>query len=110
MEGKTNTLILTFNSTKIIDSLTVCYFNIPITQYVPNSLRCYQCQRFGHVTSICNHIEDCAKCSETGKMDESCSKAFKCVNCGDSHAAYSKKCAIYKKEFDIQSVYEYLIF
>ena len=104
MEVKTNTLILTFNSPKIPDSLKICYLNIPVTQYVPNPLRCYKCQRFGHVTSKCKHNETCAKCSETGHKDESCTKAFKCINCGESHAAYSKKCAIFKREFDIQSI------
>ena len=104
MEVKTNTLILTFNSPKIPDSLKICYLNIPVTQYVPNPLRCYKCQRFSHVTSKCKHNETCAKCSETGHKDESCTKAFKCINCGESHAAYSKKCAIFKREFDIQSI------
>ena len=103
MEVKTNTL-LTLNSPKIPDSLKICYLNIPVTQYVPNPLRCYKCQRFGHVTSKCKHNETCAKCSETGHKDDSCTKAFKCINCGESHAAYSKKCAIFKREFDIQSI------
>ena len=29
LEVKTNTLILTFNTTKIPDSLKICYLNIP---------------------------------------------------------------------------------
>ena len=44
MEVKTNTLILTFNSPKIPESLKICYLNIPVSQYVPNPLRCYKCQ------------------------------------------------------------------
>ena len=98
MKVKTNTLILTFNSPKIPEYLNICYLNIPISQYVPNPLRCYKCQRFGHITSKCKHSETCAKCSETGNKDESCTKAYKCVNCGESRAAYSKKYTVYKKE------------
>ena len=41
VEVKTNTLILTFNSSKIPESLKVCYLNIPASQFVPNPLRCY---------------------------------------------------------------------
>ena len=104
MEIKTNTLILTFNTPKIPESLKVCYLNIPVSQFVPNPLRCYRCQKFGHVTSKCKHSETCARCSETGHKDESCKKAFKCVNCGECHAAYNKKCSVYKKEYDIQSI------
>ena len=36
--------------------------------------------------------------------DEYCTKAFKCVHCGGSHASYSKKCTVFKKEYDIQSI------
>ena len=104
IEIKTNTLILTFNTPKIPESLKVCYLNIPASQFVPNPLRCYRCQKFGHVMSKCKHSETCARCSETGHKDESCKKAFKCVNCGECHAAYNKKCSVYKKEYDIQSI------
>ena len=104
MEIKTNTLFLTFNTPKIPESLKVCYLNIPVSQFVPNPLRCYRCQKFGHVTSKCKHSETCARCSETGHKNESCKKAFKCVNCGECHAAYNKKCCVYKKEYDIQSI------
>ena len=41
MEVKTNTLILTFNSPKIPESLKVCYLNIPVSQFVRNPLRSY---------------------------------------------------------------------
>ena len=34
VEVKTNTLILTFNSPKIHESLNVCYLNIPVSQFV----------------------------------------------------------------------------
>ena len=42
LEVKTNTLILTFNTPKIPDSLKICYLNIPVSQYVPNPIRCYK--------------------------------------------------------------------
>ena len=38
-EIKTNTLILTFNTPKIPDSLKICYLNISVLQYVPNPIR-----------------------------------------------------------------------
>ena len=64
LEVKTNTLILTFNAPKIHDSLEICYLNIPVSQYVPNPIRCYKYQRFGHVTSKCKHnkfVQDAQK-------------------------------------------------
>ena len=56
-EIKTITLILTFNIPKIHESLKIGYLNIPVTQYVPNPIKCYKCQRFGHVTGKCKHNE-----------------------------------------------------
>ena len=103
-EIKTNTLILTFNTLKIPDSLKICYLNIPVSQYVPNPIRCYKCQRFGHVTSKCKHNEVCARSSATGHKDDICTKEHKCVNCGERHASYNKKCSYYKREFDIQHI------
>ena len=61
LEVKTNTLILTFNTPKIPDSLKICYFNIPVSQYVPNPIRCYKCQRFGHVKSTTKFVQDAQK-------------------------------------------------
>ena len=66
LEVKTNTLILTFNSTNIPDYLDISCLNIPVSQYVPNPIRCYKCQIFGHVTSKCKYNDVCARCSETG--------------------------------------------
>ena len=102
MEFKTNTLILTFKSPKIPESLKICYLNISVFQCLPHPLHCYKCQRVGHVTSKCKYSEICVRCSETGYKDESCTKAFKCVKCLENHAAYNNKCTIYKKEYDIQ--------
>ena len=76
VEIKTNTLILTFNTPQIPDYQKNCYLNIPITQYVPNPIRCYKCQRFGHVTGRCKHSETCARCSETGHKDDTCTKGY----------------------------------
>ena len=41
---------------------------------------------------------------ETGHKNDSCTKAFKYANCGDCHTAYSKKCSIYKRNYEIQSI------
>ena len=104
VEVKTDTLILTFNFQKIPKSLKVCYLNIPVSQCIPNPLCCYKCQTFGHVPSKYKHSEICARCSETGHEDDSSATVLKCANCGECHTAYSMKCSIYEREYDIQSI------
>ena len=50
-----NQILLNFNSPKIPDSLKICYLIIPVTQYLPNPVLCYKCQRFGYFTSKYKH-------------------------------------------------------
>ena len=105
-EIKTNTLILNFNTPKIPDSLKICCLNIPVSQYVPNPIRCYKCQRFGHVTSKCKHNEVCARCSATGHKDDTCTKEHKCVTVKKTMHRITKN-AVFINESMIFSILEY---
>ena len=44
----TNTLLLTFNTVVTPKTLKIFYEIIPVDLYVPNPLRCFNCQKFGH--------------------------------------------------------------
>lgn len=46
--GKTNTYIFTFALTEMPISIKPGYFNIGVDVYIPNPLRCFKCQWFGH--------------------------------------------------------------
>ena len=49
----TNTLLLTFNSVVTPKTLKIFYQIIQVELYVPNPLRCVNCQKFGHHESNC---------------------------------------------------------
>ena len=104
MEIKTNTLILTFNSSKIPVYIRCGSLNVTVIQYIPNPLRCYKCQSFGHTTNKCKRNLVCARCSGNDHNDQQCEKEYKCSNCKENHPSYSKKCSYYKREFDIQHI------
>ena len=53
---ETNTILLTFNSVTVPKSLRIFYRIIAVTIYVPNPIRCFNCQRFGHHEVIENFI------------------------------------------------------
>ena len=50
---ETNTLLLTFNTVNVPKSLRIFYRIVPVDIYVPNPLRCFNCQSFGHHENNC---------------------------------------------------------
>ena len=103
-EIPTNTIILTFDIPKTPTYIKAGYLNIPVSPYIPNPLRCFNCQRFGHASNRCKRTVMCARCAEEGHNDQNCTQAYKCVNCGESHPAYKKDCRAYKCEYQIQYI------
>ena len=44
----TNAYVLTFNTPVLPKKIKVAFLSVNVEVYIPNSLRCYQCQDFGH--------------------------------------------------------------
>ena len=80
----------------------MAYFRVNVEVYVPNPLRCHNCQTYGHHEDRCSKYPICSKCGQTGEHLESrCSNELHCVNCGEKHSADSKECRIWHKEKEI---------
>ena len=81
-----------------------CRYNVK--PYIPQPLRCYKCQRFGHIAIHCkSKTEKCAICGSNHRSQDCVNKNnSKCANCGDNHPAYSKQCESYLKAKDIRKV------
>ena len=103
-EVPTNTLILTFDIPNTPTYIKAGYLNIPVLPYIPNPLRCFTCQRFGHASNRYKQTVKCACCAEEGHTDQNCSQAYKCVNCGESHPDYKKDCRACKCEYQTQYI------
>ncbi|XP_071078439.1 uncharacterized protein [Haliotis cracherodii] len=54
----TNTYLMTFAQTSLPQSIKASYMNIGVDVYVPNPLRCYKCQHFGHGSKSCHNSVD----------------------------------------------------
>ena len=105
---ETNTLLLTFNTTTLPKSLKNFYRIIPVEVYIPNPLRCFNCQRFGHHENGCPELPGsvCEKCG-LGDFDHhtnACKNEAKCVNCHKNHQSKSNQCEIWKKEKEIMKI------
>ena len=100
----TGTVILTFSQPKIPSSVKVGYLKVPVSPYIPNPMRCFNCQEYGHGSKGCKKDAICPKCSTTGHLENDCHNAPKCLHCNEDHPVYDKKCPKWILEKEIQAV------
>ena len=88
--------------------LKIFYRIIPVDVYVPNPLRCYNCQRFGHHEDSCRALlgSICENCGAENfdHNEKFCKNNPKCVNCGKDHQSRSNQCEVWKKEKEIMKI------
>ena len=60
----TNTSAFTFNTSVLPKQLKVAFLRVSFDPYIPNPLRCYACQVFGHHEKKCRREQMCANCGE----------------------------------------------
>ncbi|XP_048255091.1 uncharacterized protein LOC125381695 [Haliotis rufescens] len=101
---KTNTYLFTFGLPKIPESIRAGYCSIKVDMYIPNPLRCYKCQHYGHGSRTCHEQAACHRCGGNCPDSTQCNKDPSCVNCGDSHASSSKDCTRFKRESKIVKI------
>ena len=110
----TNKHIMTFNTHKVPKEIKIGYQKINVEPYIPNPLRCYKCQRFGHHQEQRTRLPVCRRCREYdihyvchilfGSLFGShydCQKDYKCANCQGNHGTGSRDCEVWKKEKEI---------
>ena len=95
----TSTFILTFHTTTVPKHIYVADFlRVPVAVYIPNPLRCFNCQKFGHAQNNCKGQKLCAHCATPGHDAKDCSGQVKCANCDGDHAAFSKDCPSWQRK------------
>jgi len=101
----TSTFILTFHTTTVPKHIHVADFlRVHVAVCIPNPLRCFICQKFGHAQNNCKCQKVCACCSTAGHDSKDCSNELKCANCDGDHAAFSKECPSWLREKKLQQV------
>lgn len=64
-----------------------------VEEYLGPALRCFNCQRFGHLAKNCHSPRRCKICSEDHNHSECKSvRQPKCANCGGNHTASYSGC------------------
>ena len=59
-----NTYVLTFNSPNLPTVVKIGFMQVKVDVYIPNPLRCYNCQVFGHHENKCSRHLGCCNCGE----------------------------------------------
>ena len=101
-----DTLLLTFNTTALPQNIKIFYRTVPVEQFIPNPLRCFNCKKFGHHEDNCKLTDEviCDRCGESKLTSIICQRPFKCVNCGKEHSARSTECEVWKREKEIMRI------
>ena len=76
-----------------------------VSQYIPNPIRCFKGQLYGHTKNNCKRKEICPRCGLDEHIDSNeCTNEAKCINCEGKHAANDKICPKWKDEKEIQKI------
>ncbi|GBM60249.1 hypothetical protein AVEN_248528-1 [Araneus ventricosus] len=94
---------ITFHFPKLPEFIYAGFIKLPVRAYIPNPLRCFMCQRFGHSQGNCRGTLTCAEKDNDSKQ---CTAQEKCVNCKGDHIAYSRVCPRWQLEKQITAVKE----
>ena len=100
----THTYIVTFQLTSLPQKIRIGYIETRVKPFIPNPLRCFKCQRFGHHQSKCRKQEVCARCLGTDHDKSNCTMEPKCQNCEGRHESNSRDCPAWKKEKKINEL------
>ena len=88
----TDTLVLSFCQETLPDKVRVAWRSTRVRPYVPNPVRCFKCQAYGHMASSCRGKERCGRCSSFEHKSCVCKAAKPRCACGGEHEAWSRDC------------------
>ena len=94
----TKSVFLQFSTADLSAEVKLGYLLFRVKQFIPKPLRCFKCNRFGHVASHCRGRERCSNCVGEHKYSECTADTAKCPNCRGNHFANDKICPRYQRE------------
>ena len=73
-----------------------------VGQYIPNPLRCYQCQTYGHHEDNCS-VGKCGQQNPDHHIND-CQFPCKCANYGSDHLVYVRSCESWRQDKEVLTV------
>ena len=101
----TNTFVFTINTPELPTVVKIGFIQAKVDVYVPNPLKCYQYQVYGHHENRCSRQALCINCGMPEHCASGqCQRPAKCLNCSGDHPANSKECPQWEKEKKILKI------
>jgi len=99
------TVLIEFEGDNMPKKVYLGYMSYPVRMYVPRPLRCFNCQRFGHIANNCREKKRCARCGGEHDYGE-CGTGVqpKCCNCGGNHNVAYGGCKVMRQENKVQKI------
>lgn len=98
----TNSIILTFHSTQLPETVLGSFYRLDVRLYVPPPIRCKKCQVYDHTKKYCTNDEICPICC--GAPDHPANQCHNiiCRNCkSNEHQSWSNMCPVFKENKEI---------
>ena len=95
---QTSLFVLTFDKPEPPNKLKIDHLSLHVASRIPNPLRCFGCQWYGHTVNQCLRDPICARCSQTGHDSKNCQEPPLCLHCRSNHPTYDRTCPMYKIE------------
>ncbi|XP_038159537.1 uncharacterized protein LOC119795547 [Cyprinodon tularosa] len=97
-------ILIEFEDEELPKNIKIGYLNFQVRPYVPPPLRCFKCQRYGHIAAVCKGRQRCPKCGEDHKLEECKEEQEKCCNCGGNHRVTFGGCEVRKSAKEIVQI------
>lgn len=99
----TGRIVLTFDMLRLPSEVDVAWYKVKVSPYVPNPMRCKNCQKLGHTSKRCRSNATCFACNLPPHNPDLCSRTM-CANCSGSHTADDKNCPKYQQLKEILKI------
>ena len=106
-EGRRAVLVTFKPEIKVLPAdVLLGYMVYPVREFVRPPLRCYKCQRYGHVAAVCRGSRRCGKCGGDHEFAQCSVNQVKCCNCGGEHITSFRGCSHHARAVKVEEVKE----
>src|SRR6267154_334748 len=99
-------------------SVSIGFKEFKTKLFVPQPIRCWNCQHYGHSEKVCRGKLTCPRCAQNHKFEDckipavisndpsipSANSGLRCVNCQQAHSAAYRGCPMFLKQKDILEI------